>query len=110
MSIYEQVAQAIREAKTDTQLRLAWVNAQPLLKQLNQAAVAALVAMKDHRKNLIANGSVHDYDAARARAAAIDWNGPEGRAEMERAREQHRKNMERIRGDLHKTRGGKRRH
>ncbi len=99
-SPYNEVRDLLGKAQTDADLFVAWKESQQYLRLLPQYARTWLVAMKDQRKRLIAEGGVIDYDEARVRCDLVDWCDHDAR---ERIRTEA--NADRARAQLNRARG-----
>lgn len=79
---YETIASELRRCSTHDTLRKAWGEAQPALRLLQPYARLWLTNLKDHRKRMIENDVIADYDEARARCDAINWEDADERARV----------------------------
>lgn len=79
---YHEIAETLRSCSTHETLRAAWMAAQPSIKLLQPYGRLWLTNLKDHRKRMIEDGSIGDYDAARARCDAINWEDADERARV----------------------------
>lgn len=64
------VRDRIAPCSTVVALQMAWSESAADLKDMDEGSKNALIAMKDFYKRMIADGSIHKYLEARARAAA----------------------------------------